>query len=81
MVITMELRHKDKYVLLGLNVAYYRKRSGMTQEQLAASLNVDRTTISKIESAVSGVSLDLLFDMADLWNIPPERFFDFRNEP
>ena len=77
----MELRHKDKYVLLGLNVAYYRKRSGMTQEQLAASLNVDRTTISKIESAVSGVSLDLLFDMADLWNIPAERLFDFRNEP
>ena len=75
----MDLRHKNKYTLLGLNVAYYRKRNGMTQEQLAAALDIDRTTVSKIELAISGVSLDLLFDMADLWNIPVEKLFDFRD--
>ena len=75
----MKLRHKNKYALLGLNIAYYRKRSGMTQEQLAAALDIDRTTVSKIELALSGVSLDLLFDMADLWNIPVEKLFDFRD--
>ena len=75
----MDLRHKDKYILLGLNVAYYRKLNGMTQDQLAAALNIDRTTVSKIESAISGVSLDLLFDMADLWSIPVDRLFDFRD--
>lgn len=79
LVIEMDLRHRTKYVLLGLNVAYYRKRNGMTQEQLAAALDVDRTTISKIELALSGVSLDVLFDMADLWHIPVEKLFDFRD--
>ena len=27
--------NRDKYIALGLNIAYYRKRQGMTQEQLA----------------------------------------------
>jgi hypothetical protein len=26
--------NRDKYIALGLNIAYYRKREGMTQEQL-----------------------------------------------
>ena len=75
----MKSKHKDKYILLGLNIAYYRKLNGFTQEQLAEKLNLDRTTISKIELALCGVSLDVLFDMADLFNIPVEKLFVFRD--
>lgn len=70
--------HKDKYKLLGLNIAYYRKLNGYTQEALAEKLEVDRTTISKIELATSGVSVDLIFDIADLFKIPVEKLFVFR---
>lgn len=70
--------HKDKYKLLGLNIAYYRKLNGYTQEALAEKLDVDRTTISKIELSTSGVSLDIIFDIADLFNIPVEKLFVFR---
>jgi len=74
----MNSKHKQKYKILGLNIAYYRKLNGYTQESLAEKLNLDRTTISKIELATSGVSLDVIFDIADLFNIPPEKLFVFR---
>ena len=65
----MNLKQKDKYIMLGLNIAYYRKLNGFTQEKLAEALELDRTTISKIELATSGVSLDVLFEMCDLFSI------------
>lgn len=64
--------------MLGLNIAYYRKLNGFTQERLAESLNLDRTTISKIELAICGVSLDVIFDIADLFCISVDKLFDFR---
>ena len=70
---------KDKYRMLGLNIAYYRKLNGYTQEELAEKLNLDRTTISKIELATSGVSLDVIFEISDLFEIPPEKLFRFKD--
>ncbi len=74
----MNKNQKDKYILLGLNIAYYRKLNGFTQEKLAEKLGLDRTTISKIELATSGVSLDVIFEMADLFNVKVDKFFQFR---
>lgn len=75
----MNLKHKDKYLMLGLNIAYYRKLNGFTQEKLAEALNLDRTTISKIELATSGVSLDVIFELSDLFDISPSKLFEFRD--
>ncbi len=75
----MKIEHKQKYKLLGLNIAYYRKLKGYTQENFAEKLNVDRTTISKIELATCGVSLDVLFDISELLNVPINQLFDFRD--
>ena len=75
----MNAKHKDKYIMLGLNIAYYRKLNGFTQEQLADKLNLDRTTISKIELAVCGVSLDVIFDIANVLEISVEKLFEFRD--
>lgn len=74
----MKKLHKDKYKLLGLNIAYYRKLNGYTQEAFAEKLEIDRTTVSKIELATCGISLDLLFDISELLNIPINKLFDFR---
>lgn len=75
----MKTTHKQKYKLLGLNIAYYRKLNGYTQEGLAERLDIDRTTVSKIELATCGISLDLLFDISDLLNISVEKLFSFRD--
>lgn len=74
----MKSIHKEKYKLLGLNIAYYRKLNGYTQEAFAEKLEIDRTTVSKIELATCGVSLDLLFDISELLNVPINKLLDFR---
>lgn len=74
----MKSIHKEKYKLLGLNIAYYRKLNGYTQETFAEKLEIDRTTVSKIELATCGVSLDLLFDISELLNVPINKLLDFR---
>lgn len=76
---TMNKKFKDYYIMLGLNIAYYRKLNGFTQEKLAEKLDLDRTTISKIELATCGVSLDVIFEIADLFQIPVEKLFFFRD--
>lgn len=75
----MNKKFKDKYIMLGLNIAYYRKLNGFTQEKLAEKLELDRTTISKIELATCGVSLDVIFEIAELFEIPVEKLFYFRD--
>lgn len=74
----MKSNHKQKYKLLGLNIAYYRKLNGYTQESFAEKLNLDRTTVSKIELATCGVSLDVIFDISELLGVSVENLFDFR---
>ncbi len=74
----MNSKHYKYYKKLGLNIAYYRKDKRFTQEQLAESLNVDRTTIGKIELAISSASLDVIFSLADALDVPVYKFFEFR---
>ncbi|MCL2562823.1 MAG: helix-turn-helix domain-containing protein [Oscillospiraceae bacterium] len=75
----MDINQIKKYRKLGLNIAYYRKEKGYTQLQLSELLNIDRTHMGNIELARSGVSLDILFQMSDLLEIPVHKFFEFRD--
>ena len=68
----------NKYRYLGLNIAYYRKERGLSQEALAELINISRTHMSRIETAVCAVSLDVVFDICDALNVPPSKIFDFR---
>jgi len=75
----MNLEHQNKYTKLGLNIAYYRKLNKYTQLQLCELLDIDRTHISKIELGNVGVSLDILFSLSDLLNVPVHHFFEFKD--
>ena len=68
----------EKYRLLGLSIAYYRKYRGLTQEQLAEKAKVDYTTISKLETAMVGATLDTIFEIADALEVEPYKLFEFR---
>ena len=72
----MEPYQWEKYRRLGLNIAYYRRMQGLTQMELAEQLNIDRPHMSRIESARTGVSLDLLFAIADQLHVPVEKLFE-----
>ena len=71
----MNQTYLSRYKTLGLNIAYYRKKRGLSQEELAEKAEVDRSTISKTEIAFAGTSLDLIFKIADILQIEPYKLF------
>ncbi len=75
----MDAAQVEKYKLLGLNVAYYRRKRELTQEQLAELIDADRTHISNVEVARTGVSLDVIFRIADALEVPVHKLFEFRD--
>lgn len=74
----MQKEQYEKYRQLGLNIAYYRKKRGLSQVQLAEKLDISRTHMSRIEIADCAVSLDVVFRICDVLSITPSQLFDFR---
>lgn len=70
----------QKYIEVGYNIAYYRKHAGLTQEQLAEQVGISRQHMGAIEAPniCRPLSLDLLFNIAAILDIPPARLLDFR---
>lgn len=70
-----------KYIQLGLNIAYYRKLQGYTQEELAEISGISRSHISAIEASnvVHNVSLEVLFNIASALKIEPYKLLVFRD--
>ena len=75
----MDQTQIEKYKGLGLNVSYYRRKRGLTQGQLAELLNIERNHVSNVELAKPGVSLDVIFRIADVLEVPVHRLFEFRD--
>lgn len=73
----MDKEYHQEYRSLGLNIAYYRKKAGYTQMQLAELLEIDRSHMSAIELATVGVSLDVVFRLCKILSIQPSDLFDF----
>lgn len=78
----MKAAHKTKYTKLGLKISYYRKLNGLTQEQLAERLNKNLAFIGAVEAPNIDrtISLDTLFDIADILEVPAHKFLDFDND-
>lgn len=75
----MKFKYSDYYIKLGLNIQYYRKLSKFTQEQLADAIGIDRVHMGYIEQARAGVSLDVIFALAEALQVPAYKFFEFRD--
>lgn len=74
----MNKAYGEEYRSLGLNIAFYRKKAGLTQMQLAEKLDIDRSHMSAIELATVGASLDVVFRLCQVLNITPAELFTFR---
>ena len=72
--------YRDKYRMLGLRIAMYRKMAGMTQEEFAEKIGKSWSFISQIEAnngtKIKGVSLDTLFTISDTLEVPVSKLFD-----
>lgn len=71
----------DKFVELGLNIAFYRKKKGFTQEELAEKIGISRSHLSAIEAPniVKAFSIELLFDIAEVLDVAPYKLLMFRD--
>lgn len=74
--------NSDRYRDLGCAIAYYRKRRGFTQEQVAEQVGISRQHMGAIEAPnmVRAISLDVLFNIAAVLEIEPYLLLKFSPE-
>lgn len=74
--------NSERYQDLGYAISYYRKRKGLTQEQVAERVGISRQHMGAIEAPnmVRAVSLDVLFNIAAVLEIEPYLLLKFSPE-
>ena len=77
----ISFENRDKFVALGLNIAYYRKQQGLTQDELAERADISRSHMSNIEAPnmVKSFSLEILFRIADVLKVDAYKLLIFRD--
>lgn len=53
----------------GTRIRQLRVKSGLTQEKVAATLNIDRSFYSRIEAGKNGCSVDLFIQLSDFFGV------------
>ena len=74
----MNERHHEDFLRIGLNILYYRKQKGITQQKLAEMTSYSKNHIQKIETAMASPSVEALLDIADALEISPAKLFEIR---
>ena len=76
----MKENYRERFRILGLKIAYYRKLRGMTQEQFAEAIGRSVSFVSQIEannsSVVKGISMETLFLISEKLNVPLSKLFE-----
>ena len=74
----MNTEFSDKYITLGLKIAYYRRKAGYTQEYFAELIGKSVSFVGQVEGTgtVRGVSLETLFKIARVLQIPPSKLLE-----
>lgn len=74
----MQTKYEQEYIKFGLKVQYYRKLRGMTQEVFAEKVGISWSHLAKVESPSRpfGVSMETLFSIAEVLDIPVSKLFE-----
>lgn len=74
----MQTEYAERYRLMGLKIAYYRKKAGYTQEVFAEKIGRSLNFLSQVEGAgtTRGISLETLFKICDVLGIQPGKLLD-----
>ena len=78
----MKAAHMAKYKKLGLKISYYRKLRGYTQEQFAEKIDKNVSFLGSVEAPNidRAISLDTLFDIADVLEVPAYKLLNFDDD-
>ena len=74
----MKTDYPERYITLGLKIAYYRKKRGYTQENLAEKVGISLNFLAQVEGTgtIRGISLETLFKMADALQVAPSKLLE-----
>ena len=74
----MKTDYPERYITLGLKIAYYRKKRGYTQENLAEKVGISLNFLAQVEGTGTsrGISLETLFKMADVLQVAPSKLLE-----
>ena len=74
----MKTEFSEKYITLGLKIAYYRRKAGFTQEHFAELIGKSVSFVGQVEGrgTVRGVSLETLFKIAQVLKVPPSKLLE-----
>ena len=74
----MKTDYPERYITLGLKIAYYRKKRGYTQENLAEKVGICLNFLAQVEGTgtIRGISLETLFKMADVLQVAPSKLLE-----
>ena len=72
-------RHIEELRQLSLNISHYRKKKGLSQQQLAELIGISHNHLSQIEAPniARPFSMKILFDIAKALDIKLVTLFDF----
>jgi transcriptional regulator with XRE-family HTH domain len=73
-------KNNDIYKVIGTNVRFFRKKSGLIQQELAEKCAVDRSKISDIENGKEDFMFSTLLAIAEGLNLDVKKFFTARKE-
>ena len=67
-------------ISIGANLQKYRKATGLSQERVAAklqlqNLDISREIISQMETGIYNIRISVLLALADIYNVPIQDFF------
>ena len=73
----MKTDYPERYITLGLKIAY-RKKRGYTQENLAEKVGISLNFLAQVEGTgtIRGISLETLFKMADVLQVAPSKLLE-----
>ena len=74
----MKTEFPERYRIMGLKIAYYRKKAGFTQEVFAEKIGRSLNFLAQVEGTgtTRGISLETLFKICDVLNVQPGALLD-----
>ena len=64
------------YCMIGHKIRIFRKKNGLSQEELAEKVNISTTHMSHIETGGTKLSLPVLVDIANALNVRTDDLLD-----
>ena len=74
----MGSKYAESYKTIGQTIRYYRKESGLTQEELAEKTSISISYLTKIEApnCEKSFSLEILFEISKALDIPISKLLE-----